>query len=89
MLERTLAGEDHRHLRGGFVDGPDDFVVAEGAAGLRDGGHALRDAHVHAVAEGEEAVGDEHRTGEAALGLLGVRFDGGELFGGFRRLPSP
>ena len=34
MLERTLAGEDHRHLRGGFVDGPDDFVVAEGAAGL-------------------------------------------------------
>ena len=69
MLEGTLTGKDHAHLRRGLVAGHNDFGVAQGAAGLGNGGHALGNGGIHAVAEGEEAVGDQHGAGQAAAGL--------------------
>ena len=81
VLEGTLTGEDHGHLRGVLVDGLDDFPVTDGAAGLADGGHALSHGHIHAVAEGEEAVGDDDRTGEAAVGFPCTGLNVGKLVG--------
>ena len=55
VLEVALAGEDHRHVV--RVGGGDGFVVADGAAGLDDGGDARFGGRLDAVREREEGVG--------------------------------
>ena len=63
-LVAEVAGprEDHRNIV--LVAGLDALVVALGAAGLDDAGHAVRGKHVDVVAEREERVAC---TGKAAL----------------------
>ena len=51
MPEAALAGEDHGDV--GVVAAVDHVPVADRAAGLDDGGDALADADLGAVAEGE------------------------------------
>src|SRR3712207_3218530 len=57
MPEMPDAREDHRQIV--LVGGGDDFGVADGAAGLDDGGDAVPGRLVEAVADGEELVGGE------------------------------
>ncbi len=62
VAEVASARKDHRNTM--LVAGLDAFVVALGAAGLDDAGHAVCSKHVDVVAEREERVAC---TGKAAL----------------------
>ena len=57
MPEMAHEGEDHRQAA--LVGGGDDFVVADRAAGLDDGGGARLCGCNEAVGEGEERVGGD------------------------------
>ena len=48
------SGEDHRNTM--LIAGLDALVVALGATGLNDAGHAVRSKHIDVVAEREERV---------------------------------
>ena len=52
-----ITGEDHGHV--GSVGGGDDFLVADGAAGLDAGGGTGVDRGLEAVGEREQAVGGD------------------------------
>ena len=52
--EVAHAGEDHGEA--GFIGGGDDFIVADGAAGLDDGGGTRFSSSKQAICEGEERV---------------------------------
>lgn len=56
MLKGPLPRKHHGHLRAGLVHCLNHLMVAHGAAGLGNGGNAVRQCRVHAVAEGEKAV---------------------------------
>lgn len=73
VLESPLAGEYHRHLGGRLVRGHEALVVADGPAGMGDGGDALADGGVQGVPEREKGIGDQDRTGKPPprLGRLG------------------
>ena len=75
MPEVAHAGEDHRDIGG--VGGGYDLGVADGTAGLDDGGRAGGHGRFEAVGKGEERIrGDDaaagQRLGEAG-GLRRVR----------------
>jgi hypothetical protein len=53
MPEMPVAGEDHGHAGG--VGGGDDFLVADGAAGLDAGGGSGVDGGLQAVGKGNMA----------------------------------
>jgi len=65
--EVAHAGEDHGHLA--FVGGGDDFVVADAAPGLDDGGGTGVGRSEEAVGEGEEGVTGDDAVREAELGF--------------------
>lgn len=54
VAEVTHAGEYHCHAV--FIRGSDDLFIADGTAGLYDGGNAALACAVDAIAEGEEGV---------------------------------
>jgi hypothetical protein len=62
MPEVAGAGKDHGHAV--FVGGSDDFLVAHRAARLDDGLGAGGGQHVDAVAEREEGIRGDDRTGQ-------------------------
>ena len=74
MLKGPLAGEDHGGP--GLIAGLDHFVIPQGTAGLNYAGDPLAQAHIHAVPEGEEGVGNHHGAGQSGLVLLGSPVDG-------------
>ena len=55
-----------------FVGGGDDVFVADGAAGLDDGGDAGLSGHIHVVCEGEEGVGCQDGAFGIQTGFLGL-----------------
>src|SRR5581483_2126243 len=82
MPEMADAGEDHGKAQpvGGF----DDFLVADGASGLNDGGGAGFGDLFDAVGEWEEGVGSSDRAFERQHGLLradAAGIDAGHLSG--------
>ena len=81
MFKGTLAGKDHGHLRHSLVDRGDDFVIAQGSAGLGNGQDPLRNGRVHAVAEGEKPVRHQSGAAQAPLGFIGPRFNIRKLAG--------
>lgn len=77
VAEVAQTGADHDE--GAFVGGVDDFLVAQGAAGLDDAARAGIGHHVEAVSEGKKCVAGD---GGALQGELGVGgFDGGDAGG--------
>ena len=81
MFEGALARKDHRHLRLRLITGHDHLGVAQRTAGLGNGRHALGHGGVHAVAEGEKAVGNQARTRQSAARLGRARLNVGQLAG--------
>ena len=54
-MEQPQAAEGHGDTV--LVTGVDDLLVADGAAGLDDGGHAGAAGALDVVAKGEECIG--------------------------------
>ena len=59
ILVAEVAGSGEEHGDVMLVRGGDYFIVADGAAGLGDGGDAAGRRHFDVVGEGEEGVGCE------------------------------
>ena len=79
-MEQPDAAEGHRDVV--FIAGVDDLLVADGAAGLNDGGHAGAAGPLDVVAEGEERIRTEGHAGDLAeVGFLFLRGQGGGLLG--------
>ena len=73
-MEQPDAAEGHRDVV--FIAGVDDLLVADGAAGLNDGGHAGAAGPLDVVAEGEERIRAEGHAGD--LAEVGFLFLGGQ-----------
>ena len=76
-MEQPQAAEGHGDAV--LVAGVDDLLVADGAAGLHDGGHAGAAGALDVVAEGEEGVRAKADTGH--LAEVGLLFLGGQRLG--------
>jgi hypothetical protein len=61
VSKMTDAGEDHRQVE--TVGRGDDFFIANGAAGLNDGGYSVLGCFFHAIGKGEKSVGANNRSG--------------------------
>ena len=59
-MEQPDAAEGHRDVV--LVAGVDDLLVADGAAGLDDGGHAGTAGALDVVAEGEEGIAAQRNS---------------------------
>ena len=68
MLEVAHAGQ--RHGDAMFVAGGDDFVVADGTAGLDDEFRAHFVGGIDAVGKREERLGDKHAFADDLLDFL-------------------
>ena len=73
-MEQPQAAEGHGDAV--LVAGVDDLLVADGAAGLHDGGHAGAAGALDVVTEGEESVRTKANTGH--LAEVGLLFLGGQ-----------
>ena len=76
-MEQPDAAEGHRDVV--LVAGVDDLLVADGAAGLDDGGHAGTAGALDVVAKREERIRTQRNTGDVAQILL--LFLGGQRSG--------
>ena len=76
-MEQPQAAEGHGDAV--LVAGIDDLLVADGAAGLHDGGHAGAAGALDVVAEGEESVRTKANTGH--LAEISLLFLGGQRLG--------
>ena len=77
VMEQPQAAEGHGDAV--LVAGVDDLLVADGAAGLHDGGHAGAAGALDVVTEGEESVRTKAHTGH--LAEVSLLFLGGQRLG--------
>src|SRR5690606_17905158 len=64
------AGEQHRNVR--LVGGGDDFGIAQRAARLDDGAHAMARGDFDAVAKRKEGIRGQHRAAHREARVLGL-----------------
>ena len=76
-MEQPQAAEGHGDAV--LIAGVDDLLVADGAAGLHDGGHAGAAGALDVVTEGEEGVRAKANTGH--LAEVSLLFLGGQRLG--------
>lgn len=69
MLKVSHAGDHHGKII--FLAVPDRIFVADGTAGLDEGGDACLMAHLYTVVERKKGVGGEYRPGEINAELPG------------------
>jgi len=75
VFKRALTGEHHGDLRGGLVASLDGFVIAHGAAGLKNSGNAFADPYIRGIAERKKAseiMTDPGRPARSALTLVSI-----------------
>ena len=70
MFKMSISSKYHADAK--LVTAIDRVLVADGASRLHDGGNAGFVSQFHAIIEGEESIGSQHRTLEVEAERMGL-----------------